>query len=225
VGLYHIREKSVYQNPRRLRRPEERVGNVTNADLPPPAGANDSHLLAHRLRARDEAAFRQLFHQLYPAMLRVARSFVRTIDEAEEVIQETWLAVLHGIDRFEGRSSLKTWIFRILVNRARTRARREARTVAFFALPAGSDDFAATTVGPEQAAIDNELRLVLERAVASLPRVQRRVISLRDIEGWSADEVCEALDLSPANQRVVLHRARMRVREMLAPYLQPAVSE
>jgi RNA polymerase sigma-70 factor (ECF subfamily) len=157
-------------------------------------------------------------------MLRVARSFVRSLDEAEEVIQETWLAVLNGIDRFEGRSSLKTWIFRILVNRARTRARREARTVAFSSLPPGIDEWAGDAVGPDQAVIDNELRVVLERAVATLPKVQRLVISLRDIEGWPADEVCEALELSAANQRVLLHRARMRVRELLSSYLQPAAS-
>jgi RNA polymerase sigma-70 factor (ECF subfamily) len=200
----------MYQNPRRLRRPEERVGTFTNADLPPP----------------DEAGFRELHDRYYPAMLRVARSFVRSPEEAEEVIQETWIAALSGIDRFEGRSSFRTWLFRILVNRARTRGKRESRMVPFSTL--ASDDaeyryYEQTTspaANPEEAVLDGELRGLLESAVAQLPRMQQLVISMRDIEGWSADEVCAALELSPANQRVLLHRARMKVRQQLRPYVQ-----
>ena len=225
----------MYQNPRRLRRPEERVGNVTNADLPPPALQHDEASLVARLRARDHAVFNQLAHNLHTPMLRVALNFVRSPEEAEEVIQETWLAALSGLGRFEGRSSFKTWLFRILVNRARTRAKREHRVIPFSALPVLDDrtgesapylrqaadaavDVASGAADPEQQVLDDELRAVLETAVNSLPRVQRLVISLRDIEGWSSEEVCQLLKLTPANQRVVLHRARMRVRELLAPY-------
>lgn len=205
----------MYHNPRRLRRPEERVGNVTNADLPPP----------------DSAAFTELHDRYYPSMLRVARSFVRSREEAEEVIQETWLAALSGLDRFAGRSSFRTWLFRILINRARTRGKRENRMVTFSALAPGDDEdrwweaAASPEANPEQDVLALELRTVLEAAVSALPRTQQLVITLRDIEGWSAQEVCDALDLSPANQRVLLHRARMKVREQLLPYLRAEEEE
>ncbi len=225
----------MYHNPRRLRRPEERVGNLTNADLPPPTWHDDEASLVARLRARDHAIFNQLAHNFYAPMLRVAMNFVRSPEEAEEVIQETWLAALSGLDRFEGRSSFKTWLFRILINRARTRAKRENRVVPFSALPVSDDtgggsmpyfrpassgavDIVSRAADPEQQVLAGELRAVLEKAVNSLPRVQRLVISLRDIEGWSSEEVCELLKLTPANQRVVLHRARLRVREMVRSY-------
>jgi len=224
----------MFDNPRRLRRPEERVGTVTNADLPPPAMTQQDAMLVERIRARDDSAFELLLEQFHPAMLRVALNFVRTREEAEDVIQETWIAVLAGISRFEGRSSFKTWLFRILINRARTRAKREARSVPLSALApvdgseagaAGSElaphraSSSAVPRDPEQAVLDAELRGFLERAVGSLPRPQRLVLSLRDIEGFSAQEVCETLKISSANQRVLLHRARMRVREDLMPYL------
>lgn len=218
----------MYQNPRRLRRPEERVGTVTNADLPPPDAIGED-LLVQRLRARDEAAFEQLHARFHASMLRVAGNFVRSSAEAEEVVQDTWIAVLAGIDRFQGRSSFKTWLFRILINRARTRARRESRSTPFSALapddaPADSlFDVASTIASPEQTVLNNELRAVLERAVATLPRLQRLVVSLRDIEGWSAEEVCGALKISGGHQRVLLHRARMQVREKLLPYLRVEV--
>ena len=225
----------MYQNPRRLRRPEERVGNVTNADLPPPAAYDNESSLVARLRARDPSLFNQLAESWHASMLRVALNFVRSREEAEEVIQETWLAALSGLDRFEGRSAFKTWLFRILVYRARSRAKREHRVVPFSALaPAGSDvdrvsagvphtaaswtDVPSGGPDPEQTVLTAELRRVLESAVNSLPRTQRLVISLRDIEGWSAEEVCAALQITPVNQRVLLHRARMRVRELLVPY-------
>jgi len=191
--------------------------------------------LLHNLRARDERTFHELYQHYYSSMLRIATGFVRSREEAEEVIQETWLAVLAGIDRFQGRSSFKTWLFRILINRARSRARREARTVAFSALepnPAAHDDAAAASPlpaepcvaappsdCPEQHVLDREVTRLLDAAVASLPAIQRRVISLRDIEGWNADEVCSALKLTDGNQRVLLHRARMHVRRQLHPYL------
>jgi RNA polymerase sigma-70 factor (ECF subfamily) len=225
----------MYQNPRRLRRPEERVGNVTNADLPPPAPHDNESSLVARLRARDPSLFNQLTESWHASMRSVALNFVRSPEDAEEVIQETWLAALSGLDRFECRSAFKTWLFRILVNRARSRGKREHRVIPFSALALSGSDVDQNSAGgqdtvaswtdvpsgapdPEQTVLATELRDLLESAVNSLPRVQRLVISLRDIEGWSAEEVCGALQITPVNQRVLLHRARMRVRELLAPY-------
>lgn len=209
----------MFDNPRRLRRPEERVGNVTNADLPPPAICDEESLLIERIRNKDDAAFEQLLDLYYSPMLRVAMNFVRTADEADEVIQDTWIAVMSGIHKFERRSSFKTWLFRILINRARTRGRREGRTVTV-----APDDstliVASKALNPEQEVLEGELRAVVEAAVATLPAPQSLVITLRDIEGWTADEVCDALKLTRGNQRVLLHRARMKVRELIIPYLQ-----
>lgn len=222
----------MYDNPRRLRRPDERVGNVTNADLPPPAGLDDAALVA-RIRRGDAAAFEHLLAQFQSAMLRIATRFVRTRAEAEEVIQDTWVAILAGIHRFEGRSSFKTWLFRILVHRARSRARRESRSIPFSALeradgtslierdnavawPASASGLARD---PEQRLLDAELRQAIERAIASLPPLQQRVMSLRDVEGWSPREVCEELAIADGNQRVLLHRARAQVRAQLLSYL------
>jgi RNA polymerase sigma-70 factor (ECF subfamily) len=224
--LSHHQEAFVYDNPRRLRRPEERVGQLTNADLPPPAAHNadqDTALLAG-LRARDDAAFGQLIDRYYSPMLRLATSFVRSRDEAEEVIQDTWLAVLAGIDGFQGKSSFRTWLFRILVNRARARGKREARMIPLSATAADVDSalpvFASAPVrSPEHELLGAELRAAIAAAIDGLPPEQRRVITLRDVEGWSAPEVCAALDLTPGNQRVVLHRARLHVRTALQPYL------
>lgn len=220
----------MYGNPRRLRRPEERVGNVTNADLPPPADLIEDAAIVDRIRRGDDAVFDHLLEKYYSAMLRVALPFVRSPEEAEEVIQDTWIAVLAGIDRFEGRSSFKTWMFRILINRARSRAKREHRTVPFSACEP-TDAYEAEpwsrtqadeTSSPEQDVLNAELRHSIERAISTLPRLQRMVITLRDVEGWTAQEVCDTLAISAANQRVSLHRARMHVRERLAPYLDSA---
>jgi RNA polymerase sigma-70 factor (ECF subfamily) len=233
----------VYANPKRLRSPEERVGTLPNADLPPPAvddPSGEASLVA-ALRAGDEAAFERLLDRYYSPMLRLAASYVRSREEAEEVIQDTWLAVLSGIRRFRGHSSFKTWLFRILVNRARTRAKREARSVPFstaFAADSPRTGDAANAAGATAAAawpetgpglitattpIDDllarELRQRIDAAIAQLPERQRAVITLRDVEGWSADEVRNVLRLSETNQRVLLHRARVRVRDALAPYL------
>jgi RNA polymerase sigma-70 factor (ECF subfamily) len=150
----------------------------------------------------------------------MAMQFVQRPEEAEEVVQETWIAVLAGIDRFEGRSAFKTWLFRILINLARTRAKREARAIPFSALSSTDqvrveDEFKCT--GPTH---DTELSAVLERGIRSLPRTQRIVISLRDVEGWTAREVCNVLNMSSVSQRVTLHRARMRMRELISPYLE-----
>jgi RNA polymerase sigma-70 factor, ECF subfamily len=167
-------------------------------------------------------------------MLRVARSLVGNRTVAEEVVQEAWLGVLRGLDRFEGRSSLKTWIFRILTNIAKTRAQRERRSVPFSEL--GGDDGPSVDPGrfdpvfgvwsdppqrlPESRLLAGELRVIVEGAIERLPPSQRTVITLRDVEGWSADEVCNALDLSETNQRVLLHRARTGVRKALEEYLE-----
>jgi RNA polymerase sigma-70 factor (ECF subfamily) len=198
----------------------------------------DSERLA-ALRAGDERAFAELVDELSPGMLRLARVYVSTPAAAEEVVQETWLGVVRGLDRFEGRAALKTWIFRILVNVAKTRGVRDARSTPFSSihdgaggdepaldldpdrfLPAGHDRWPrhwaiGPTPWPEQAlAAAESLRLVRE-TVDGLPASQREVITLRDIVGCSAEETCNALDLSETNQRVLLHRARAKVRAAL----------
>jgi RNA polymerase sigma-70 factor, ECF subfamily len=191
--------------------------------------------LVERLRAGDEAAFMELIRELNPSLLRVARMFVPTSALAEDVVQETWLAVLNGIDRFEGRSSLKTWIFRILTNTAKTRGERERRSVPFSTLDPEEGGFEPaversrfTGTGhwavlprawPEDRLLANETRSMIERAIERLPPSQRTVITLRDVEGWTADEVRNALELSETNQRVLLHRARAKVRSALEQYL------
>ncbi|HEX9597772.1 MAG TPA: sigma-70 family RNA polymerase sigma factor [Gaiellaceae bacterium] len=191
--------------------------------------------LVQRLRAGDEEAFIELIRELNPSLLRVARMFVPTLALAEDVVQETWLAVLNGIDRFEGRSSLKTWIFRILTNTAKTRGERERRSVPFSTLDPEEGGFEPaversrfTGTGhwavlprawPEDRLLANETRSMIERAIERLPPSQRTVITLRDVEGWTADEVRNALELSETNQRVLLHRARAKVRGALEQYL------
>jgi RNA polymerase sigma-70 factor (ECF subfamily) len=198
------------------------------------------------LRARDEAAFAELVDRYGPSMLRVARMHVRDRAVAEEVVQETWLAVLDGIDRFEGRSSLKTWLFTILTNRAKTRAVRERRTVPVSALAAneagGSEpavdperfvDAAAERFAsswsappptwstlPEERLLSQETLARVAAAIEDLPEAQREVIRLRDVEGWSAAEVAAALEITDGNQRVLLHRARSKVRAALESYLE-----
>jgi RNA polymerase sigma-70 factor, ECF subfamily len=200
----------------------------------------DETKLIEALRAGDEDAFRELVRMYNSSLLRVARIYVPTQALAEEVVAETWLAVLEGLDRFEGRSTLKTWIFRILANRAKTRAVRERRTLPLSAFeperiqePAlGPDRFrewddprwpghwaVPPTPWPEDRLLTGETRDKLAEAIDALPGTQRAVISLRDIEGWSAEEVCNALGLTETNQRVLLHRARAKVRKALEDYL------
>jgi RNA polymerase sigma-70 factor, ECF subfamily len=186
--------------------------------------------LVEALRAGDERAFEQLIRMYQGTLVRVAQMYVSSRAVAEEVVQETWLAVLTGIDRFEGRSSLKTWIFRILANRAKTRAQREGRTIPFSALgdsePAVEPDrfdhgqWAALPADwPEARLLGGETLQMIAAAIDSLPATQRAVITLRDVQGWSAEEVRNALDLSETNQRVLLHRARSKVRGVLEEYL------
>ena len=204
--------------------------------------AKDDLQLVEALRAGDEEAFAALTREYQAALLRVAQIYVTTRAVAEEVVQETWLGVLQGIDRFEGRSSLKTWIFRILTNIAKTRAQREGRTLPFSALrrpdavpePAVEADrflppeherwpghWASKPVAwPEDRLLAAETRDRIEVAIEALPPAQRAVISLRDVEGWSAEETCNALGLSETNQRVLLHRARSKVRAALEEHLE-----
>jgi RNA polymerase sigma-70 factor, ECF subfamily len=209
---------------------------VTEAGVEDRTDTAEAALLA-RLRAGDERAFETLVERLYPTMLAVARHYVSSRAVAEEVVQEAWLGVLKGLDRFEGRSSLRTWILRILVNTAKTRGAREARTVPFASL-APQDDEPAVEPGrfrgpddpfpghwraypgnwqrlPEEALADRETLDVVLSTIQQLPPPQRLVITMRDIQGCDAAEVCEALDVSEGNQRVLLHRARSKVRSAL----------
>jgi RNA polymerase sigma-70 factor, ECF subfamily len=191
------------------------------------------------LKQGDERAFVELVERHQALMLRVALRYVRTRSVAEEVVQETWVGVLHGLDRFEARASLKTWIFRILTNRAITRAEREGRVVPFSSLedddgPAVDPDRfrpeGAPWAGgwkvlpdalPEERLLARETLARIGEAIAELPERQHLVILMRDVEGWNAGEVCEALAISEANQRVLLHRARSKVRRCLEVYLEP----
>jgi len=193
----------------------------------------DDRALLARLRAGDQEAFETLVNRHDGSMRRVARTFVRTPSAADDVVQETWLAVIRGLDGFEGRSALSTWIFSILTNRARTRASRDARTVPFSTLELGdapavdAEEFgsdgrwrsapARLETDPETHLLSKELRGQLVRAVEHLAPAQRAVITLRDLVGLGADEVCELLEISDGNQRVLLHRARANVRSALAP--------
>jgi RNA polymerase sigma-70 factor (ECF subfamily) len=202
----------------------------------------DEAQVVRALREGDEAAFAALTREYHASLLRVAQIYVPSRAVAEEVVQETWIGVLNGIERFEGRSSLRTWIFRILTNIAKTRAQREGRTIPFSALerPEGVPEPAVeperfrhtedpTWPGhwaappqpwaiPEERLLGGEVRERAQGAIEALPAAQRAVISLRDIEGWPADEVCNALGVTETNQRVLLHRARSKVRRALEDY-------
>jgi RNA polymerase sigma-70 factor (ECF subfamily) len=203
---------------------------------------SDDTMLVQALRRGDESAFSWLLDTYHRPLHRTAVSFVGSGATADEVVQETWLAVITGIDRFEGRSSLKTWIYRILMNIARTRGAREARSVPFSSAGADAEGgeptfspdrfhqrgFAAGhwSVPPEPWDELSDDRLLAEETLAlvraaidALPTRQQAVITLRDLDGLSAAEVCDLLDLSEANQRVLLHRARARVRQALEQHL------
>jgi RNA polymerase sigma-70 factor (ECF subfamily) len=197
---------------------------------------SDDAVLVKALAARDPDAFAYLLERYHSALIRLAQQYVPNRAVAEEVAQETWLAVIEGIDRFEQRSSLKTWLFRILVNIARSHGVKENRSIPFAAHEALDDEpavdprrfrrFALRGRGqwkvppqpwtdPEQRALDAETLAVIHRAVDQLPPAQREVLTMRDLVGWSAAEACEALEITEANQRVLLHRARSRVRSAL----------
>jgi len=209
-----------------------------------PASQRELELVA-ALRRGDEQAFMTLVEQHTPSLLRLAKLYVANQALAEDVVQETWLGVLRGLDRFAGRSTLKTWIFRILVNTAKTRAQRESRTIPFSALAPLDDDAGEPAIEPErflppddphwpkhwaappasweslpeERLLTHETRERIQQAIEALPPTQREVITLRDVEGWSSEEVCNLLSISESNQRVLLHRARARVRRALEAYL------
>ncbi|HEY7256379.1 MAG TPA: sigma-70 family RNA polymerase sigma factor [Solirubrobacterales bacterium] len=204
--------------------------------------ASDERDLVAQLRGGDESAFRALVEAHHGRMVAVASGYVKTRAVAEEVVQESWLAVLQGLDGFEGRSALGTWILRIVVNRAMTRGAREARSVPFSSLAAEDrsapaveperflppgEPFAGNWVSfpadwgsmPEQMLLGRETLDVVKRRIGELPEAQRAVITMRDVAGCSAQEVCEVLDVSAANQRVLLHRARTKVRGAIESHL------
>ena len=177
------------------------------------------------LRRGDEAVFAALLDAYSPALLRLAQTMVPSRAVAEEVVQDTWVAVIRGIASFEGRSSLKTWIFRVLANTAMTSGRKEHRSAPLGDrfLPEAHDQWPghwaiAPAEWPEDRVLAGEAREVMLAAIRDLPASQREVIVLRDIEGWNSEEVCEALELSPGNQRVLLHRARTAVRAAVESY-------
>jgi RNA polymerase sigma-70 factor, ECF subfamily len=210
--------------------------------MPRPIAEQDDQRLVAALRAGDEQAFTALVDRHSPALLRVAMAYVPSRAVAEEVVQETWIAVMRGLDGFQGRSSLKTWIFRILANVAMRGGSRERRSVPFATLAAAEDSGEPSVdpdrflpadhelfpghwalmptrwPTPEEGLLSGETRAVIVAAMSELPKAQRTVIALRDVEGWSAEEVCAALELSAGNQRILLHRARTRVRGALEDY-------
>jgi RNA polymerase sigma-70 factor (ECF subfamily) len=212
---------------------------------PDAASRADDQRMVAALLAGEEAAFVALVDRYYAPMLRLTSVYVADRAVAEEVVQETWVGILQGLPHFAGRSSLKTWIFRILTNRAQTRGKREARTIPFSALGGSDDEGDEPTVdpsrflpadhdrwphhwatppqswagAPEEQLLAQETRLYLKQALAMLPATQRSVIIMRDVEGWESAEVCNVLGITETHQRVLLHRARAKVRRALAHYL------
>jgi RNA polymerase sigma-70 factor (ECF subfamily) len=215
-----------------------------------PGPSGDDAALVERLRRGDEAAFASLVDRFHASLVRIALLHVRTRDVAEEVAQEAWLAVVRGVEKFEERCSLKTWLFRILTNIARTRGAREARQVPFSSLGGAASERGDADEGPlvdpdrfrptgerwanhwkvgrepqrwddrpEGRLLAAETRAVVAAAIERLPAQQREVITLRDVECCSAEEVCRALGISEANQRVLLHRARSKVRAVIERHL------
>ena len=207
--------------------------------------ATDDKLVA-ALRNGDEGAFAALIDMYHASMVRVAMIYTGDRAQAEDVAQETWIAVLKGIGRFEGRSALKTWIFSILANRAKTKSQRERRSITFSDLSHAGDDanefeptvdptcfaddgwwrdethphsWADAHESPDVAYLSAEMRARAQQAIDALPPNQRQVITFRDVEGWSSQEVCNILGVSESNQRVLLHRARAKVRQMLDTYI------
>jgi RNA polymerase sigma-70 factor (ECF subfamily) len=221
---------------------------VTQELIPPEVATAlpDDEILVAALQRGDEAAFVALVQAYQGLLIRLALPYVAHRAMAEDVVQETWLGVLRGLDRFEARSSLKTWICRILVNRARTRAQRDGRLVPFSSFSGPEDEADEPSVDPtrfyasgqyeghwmstvqdwetlpEECLLSEETRECVRAAIEALPTNQRTVITLRDVEGWQSSDVCAALELTEANQRVLLHRARAKVRQALERYFEGA---
>ena len=218
---------------------------ITGTNLTDVVASADDLYLIEQLRNGNEDAFVALIDRYATAMLRLAMVYVRAWAVAEEVVQETWMAVLVGLGRFEGRSSLKTWMFRILTNYAKTRAQREGRSIPFSSLEDIDTDHAEHAVDPdrflpvdhqwpghwvsfpsnweempEDRMLSRETRACINRAVEALPPNQREIITLRDIEGWASEETCSFVGISEVNQRVLLHRARAKVRRVLEKYFE-----
>src|SRR5918994_935648 len=206
---------------------------------------SDDTVLVPALRDGDEAAFAWLLDRYDNSLRRVAMSYVQSRSVAREVVQDTWMGVINGIDRFEGRSSLKTWVYRILTNVARARGVREHRSVPFAAASGALEDGAEPALDPdcfrpvgaeyaghwmsyplawehepEDRLEANETVAVVRDAMRDLPPAQQEVMTLRDVEGWTSSEICDALNISEANQRVLLHRARSKVRRALEQYFE-----
>jgi RNA polymerase sigma-70 factor, ECF subfamily len=220
---------------------------ASTSDRNTPTAAAEERELLGALRRGDEAAFARLVASLHGPMLRLAMLHVGDRTVAEEVVQDAWVGVLQQLDRFEGRSSLKTWVLRIVSNRAKTRAVRERRSVPFSALPGAApeadepvvdpdrflpaghrwaDHWASPPVSwqqvPEERLLSQETMAEIRRAVAALPAAQRAVLVVRDVEGLSAADACQLLELTEGNQRVLLHRARSKLRAALERYLDTA---
>ena len=216
-----------------MARPNQPAGYVVDGEL-----VEDAELIK-RLRVGDEPSFLALVERLHAPLMRLARSLVPSDAVAEEVVQETWVAVIQGLDRFEGRSALKTWIFRILSNRAKTRGVRERRTIPESALGDDGDDFDAVDANrfddkgmwgiaprrweddtPERLSMNRQAIACLNEALATLPASQRAVVTLRDVEGLESEDVCNILEISETNQRVLLHRGRSKLRAALEEYFE-----
>ena len=223
---------------------DERRGAASESGQESPDPIDEARLVA-ALRRGDEAAFVTLVDRYHATLVRLASMYVRDRAVADEVVQETWLGVLRGIDRFEERSSLRTWMFRILTNQAKHHAVREGRTIPFAALARADADEGGPAVEPdrflppghkwgghwgappqrwdempEDCFLSGESLATIHQAIRDLSPGQREVVSLRDVEGWTAEEVCNALGLSETNQRVLLHRARSNVRRALARHFE-----
>jgi len=211
-----------------------------------PIEARDDASVIEALRRGDEGAFARLVDDYHARLNRVARLYIANRAVADEVVQDTWLGVIEGIWAFQGRSSLKTWIFRILINRAKTRAAREGRVVPFARFDVEVEPAAAVAPdrfhpadhptepghwthppsdpdsSPDRRLLAREAREHLQNAIEALPEHQRLVLMLRDVDGCSTEEVCNALGVQETNARVLLHRARAKVRSALEPYLEGA---
>ena len=193
------------------------------------------------LRAGDSEAFAALVDRHHASMMRVARAYVASNEAAEDVVQEAWIGVVQGVGRFEGRSSLKTWMFRIVINKAMTRGGKDARTLPFSSVGPGEPGMDRSSfrdagpwrgwwvspdvVGhvPEALLLAKETRAKIDAVVTTLPPSQRLVVTLRDIQGMTAKEACDLLGVSEANQRVLLHRARSKLRAALEAYVRDEV--
>lgn len=220
-----------------LKEPRGRSGGIVMSAQQP---GSEEELVA-RLRRGDESAFRDFISRHHGNMIGLALSYVQVRATAEEVVQDTWLAAIERLRQFEGRSSLKTWVFAILTNKAQTRAVRDGRISLFSEIdselasddpavdparftPAGSwrtPPRAFDEITPERIAADRELLLHIRSALDNLPKAQRAVIILRDVEGLSPDEVCNILGISESNHRVLLHRGRAKLRNHLETLLAP----